>query len=93
MHLTVAMYCNSRRLICLLILEYRILQKYCCKVVTFTRQNDRENYHGFESYERFIEGNNNAYKKKARHTIGILRRYYSIESYTTFRNNNFKVKR
>ena len=56
-------------------LEYRILQKYCCKVVTFTRQNDRENYRGFESYEEFIKGNNNAYRKKARHTIGIRHQY------------------
>ena len=90
----VAISCNSRQLVCLLIV-YKIAfcKNIVAKLVTFTRQNDRENYHGFESYERFIEGNNNAYKKKARHTIGILRRYYSIESYTTFRNNNFKVKR
>ena len=42
----------------------KFLQRYCIRLVAFTRQNDRENYRGFEGYQNLMKGNNNAYKKR-----------------------------
>ena len=42
----------------------KFLQRDCFRLAAFTRQNDRENYRGFEGYQNLMKGNNNAYKKR-----------------------------